>query len=246
MAITPVPNGPASPGGIPVVITPPANGGPNNPNSADKAKDLQQDFLKLLLTQLANQSPLDPVDPTEYTNQLVQYSALEQQLDTNLKLEKLIAANTLSNNVNAFTYIGYRVEMDTTMTAMQSDMADWTYTLQNPADKVEVTVRDAAGKVVRRETVGKQEAGSYKFTLNKADANPAVANGDVLAITVEALDAEGKRVSYSVTTEVVVEGVETSSAGIVMRSGKLNYDLDDIYRVLGPAPSAPNPAPVTV
>ena len=238
MAVSPINTGSTAPTGTPVVINPlPNSGASNGTNSVDKAKDLQKDFLKLLLTQLANQSPLDPVDPTEYTNQLVQYSALEQQIDTNLKLEKLIAGSTLSNNVNAFAYIGHRVEMRTNMTAMQSDVADWSYSLKSPADSVEITVKNASGAVVRRETIGKQEAGSYKFVLNKADASPAVANGEVLTVTVAALDKDGKRIPYDVTTEVVVDGVETSNAGIVMRSGKLTYDLDDISRVLGPAPS---------
>lgn len=237
MAVSPINNGSSNAGGIPVVINPlPNNGASGGTGSVDKAKDLQQDFLKLLLTQLANQSPLDPVDPTEYTNQLVQYSALEQQIDTNLKLEKLINANTLSNNVNAFSYIGHRVEMRTNMTAMQSDAADWSYTLKAPAESVEITVKDADGRVVRRETLKGQDAGSYKFTLNKADASPAVANGDVLTISVNALDKDGKKIPYDAMTEVVVDGVETSNAGIVMRSGKLTYDLDDISRVLGPAP----------
>jgi flagellar basal-body rod modification protein FlgD len=238
MAVTPINTGSSNTGGTPVVINPlPNSGAGTGTGSVDKAKDLQQDFLKLLLTQLANQSPLDPVDPTEYTNQLVQYSALEQQIDTNLKLEKLISANTLSNNVNAFSYIGHRVEMRTNMTAMQSDVADWSYTLKSPAESVEITVKDSAGRVVKRETVsGGQVAGSYKFTLNKADASPAVANGDVLTVSVNALDKDGKKVAYDVMTEVVVDGVETSNAGIVMRSGKLTYDLDDISRVLGPAP----------
>jgi flagellar basal-body rod modification protein FlgD len=51
-------------------------------------------FLKLLMTQLENQNPLDPVDTTEFTNQLVMYSQLEQMMTMNSKLDTLIEAQS--------------------------------------------------------------------------------------------------------------------------------------------------------
>lgn len=60
-------------------------------SSSTSLADDKEAFLQLLLTQLENQNPLDPVDPTEYTSQLVSYSQLEQMMNLNTKLDSLIA-----------------------------------------------------------------------------------------------------------------------------------------------------------
>src|SRR6188474_2303331 len=63
-------------------------------------------FLQLLTTQLKNQNPLDPLDTNQFTQQLVQFSSVEQQLKTNEFLSSLVQANANSINSNAVSYIG--------------------------------------------------------------------------------------------------------------------------------------------
>jgi flagellar basal-body rod modification protein FlgD len=206
-------------------------------SSVGQAEELQQEFLKLLLTQLENQNPLDPVDPSEYTAQLVQYSSLEQQISSNVKLDQLLASLQVSTNLNAFSYIDNRVQMETPMTVMQDSNADWQYALASDAEKVEVKVKDSEGRVVYKETLGRTEAGSYQISFDAEDALYPVADGDVLTLSIDAVDKEGKTVQYGVMTEVVIDGVETTEDGITLRAGKLVFDTDDISRVLGPKPA---------
>src|ERR1041384_4500918 len=66
-------------------------------------------FLQLLTTQLKNQNPLDPLDTNQFTQQLVQFAGVEQQLKTNDFLASLVQANANTTNSNAVNYIGKTV-----------------------------------------------------------------------------------------------------------------------------------------
>ncbi|MBL4589275.1 MAG: hypothetical protein JKY11_04250, partial [Alphaproteobacteria bacterium] len=100
----------------------------------EKGEELQAQFLQILLTQLQNQNPLDPVDTSEYTAQLVQYSALEQQIDTNVRLGSILETLQITSSFSAFSYIGNDVEIATNQTALQDGVADWSYSLAGDAD----------------------------------------------------------------------------------------------------------------
>lgn len=202
--------------------------------SVERAEELQQQFLQLLLTQLENQNPLDPVDTNEYTQQLVQYSSLEQQINTNVKLDDLITAYQETSNLNAFSYMNNRVQIETNMTSVQDGVADWQYYLSDDAKAVNITVRDSSGRTVHSENLSAQDAGTYAFSLNAEDANYDVKEGDVLTMTISATDAEGAKIAYSTMTEVVVDGVETSDDGIILRAGGLTFETTDINKILGP------------
>ncbi len=83
--------------------------------SAELGKD---DFLKLLTVQLQNQDPMNPMENTEYISQMSSFSSLEQMLNMNKNIEKLVSAFSASNHTQAMMYLG------TTVTAQTSDMEE--------------------------------------------------------------------------------------------------------------------------
>ena len=197
-----------------------------------KAEELQQKFLQILITQLENQNPLDPVDTTEFTNQLVQYSSLEQQIDTNLKLNQILDSLQVSSSFSAFSYIGNDVELATNMSAMQDESANWTYALKGGAEDVEIKIRNKSGELVYQKDQGSQNSGSYSFNFNKEDALIPVEDGEVLYMTLNATDKAGEAVSSDVLTNVTVDSVETGGDGsIVLRAGGLYFSVDDISKI---------------
>ena len=82
--------------------------------SVKLAEDFTQ-FLTLLTTQLQNQDPLNPMDSTEFTNQLVQFSQVEQSINTNQKLDDLLALQLGGLSTVALGYVG----MDVTYTSTE-------------------------------------------------------------------------------------------------------------------------------
>ncbi len=97
-------------------------------------------FLTLLTSQLQNQDPLDPMDSSEFTNQLVQFSAVEQQIQANQNLETLIQLQNAQSAANAVGYIGKDVEVPSSQIMLQDGEAKFAYTLADSVDIVVVTV----------------------------------------------------------------------------------------------------------
>jgi len=100
--------------------------------SADDQARLEEDlnqFLTLLVTQLENQDPLDPMDSTEFTSQLVQFASVEQQIKQNTNLEQLVGLqqnNQISSMVN---FIDKLVEVEGQSIPLEDGQAEFTYTL---------------------------------------------------------------------------------------------------------------------
>ncbi len=238
--ITPIGTNPTS--GTKAVINGTSGSKPTAETEAQKkADELQKQFLNILLTQLENQNPLDPMDTKEFTGQLAQFSALEQQINTNTKLDTLLSSVQNSTASSAFTYIGKEAEVATPMTAYQSGKADWTYTLPSDAKKVVFKVLDANGNVISQATQNNLDSGTYGFAVDAADFTPAPAEGSVLTLKIEAVDANEKAVAAEITTTVLIDGVETGEKGVDLRAGNLLFGMGDISKIRTPKPVATTP-----
>src|SRR5882672_717187 len=91
-------------------------------------------FLQLLTTQLKNQNPLDPLDTNQFTQQLVQFSGVEQQLKTNDFLSSRVQANANSINTNAVGYIGKTVTASGTRSELANGKAVWNFSMPEAAN----------------------------------------------------------------------------------------------------------------
>jgi len=118
-------------------------------------------FLSLLTAQLKNQNPLDPLDTNAFTQQLVQFSSVEQQLKTNDFLATLVQANTNAVQTNAVAYIGKTVAADGVRSELVNGKAVWNFSLEDAAN-VTVTIKDKTGATVYSET-GNLQAGAGQF-----------------------------------------------------------------------------------
>ncbi len=116
--------------------------------SASKLSADMDTFLLLLTSQLQNQDPLDPMDSNEFTNQLVQYSEVEQAIQTNSNLEDMISLNISNLATNAVSYIGKEIQVDTTTFPLQDGYAKFTYTLGEEASSATGIIYDASGNIV--------------------------------------------------------------------------------------------------
>src|SRR3954452_8242996 len=92
-----------------------------------------QTFLTLLTTQLKNQNPLDPLDTNQFTQQLVQFAQVEQQLKQNEQLTTLIAIEKSAQATTALAFVGSTVAVDGQTTALANGKANWSFTVSKPA-----------------------------------------------------------------------------------------------------------------
>jgi flagellar basal-body rod modification protein FlgD len=107
-----------------------------------------QSFLTLLTTQLKNQSPLDPLDTNQFTQQLVQFASVEQQLKTNEQLTSILSAVSSSSTVSAANYVGLTVTADASTASLAKGAATWTIQSPKAAAKASIVITDASGATV--------------------------------------------------------------------------------------------------
>src|SRR5215475_4221535 len=106
-----------------------------------------QTFLTLLTTQLKNQNPLDPLDTNQFTQQLVQFAQVEQQLKQNEQLATLVKIEQAAQSTTALAFVGARVAVDGQSTALTDGQATWAFNVPKPVTAT-VTITNSAGQTV--------------------------------------------------------------------------------------------------
>lgn len=176
-------------------------------------------FLTMLTTQLQYQDPLDPMDATEYTNQLVQYSNVEQAIQTNTKLDQLLSLSIYNLGVQATGYVGQTVQVLGDVMPLEKGVAKATYTLGQNASENTILVKDLDGNVVYSEA-GATTAGVHDFIWNgKNNFGEQLPDG-AYQVVINAQAVSGQP-APAVTTTVYgrVTGVASDDKGIYIGLG---------------------------
>jgi flagellar basal-body rod modification protein FlgD len=174
-------------------------------------------FIKILTTQLQHQDPTNATDPNQFTQELVQFAGVEQQLGTNSKLDKLIA---LQNNNNATTaalgYIGQYVEAttDSGQMPLQDGKAEIGFTLPSAAAGISIVVKDSTGKAVAALDAPKT-AGLHYVTWDGKDKDGNQLADGTYTFTVVATDSSTNAPLTITDTRAIgkVTGVVSNSDG---------------------------------
>jgi flagellar basal-body rod modification protein FlgD len=191
-------------------------------------------FLLLLTTQLKNQSPLDPLDTNQFTQQLVQFASVEQQLRTNDTLKALLTNAQTSTVSNAASFIGMQVTADGASTRLTDEGASWTLTAPKAVARATLTVKDTEGNVVAT-SIRPLAAGSQGFTWDGRTSTGEKAPLGDYTITVTGSDAGGA--SVSIKTEIAgrVDSVDLTGGETILTIGKVRVPLGAVKSVSRPA-----------
>src|SRR5512144_669051 len=126
-------------------------------------------FLTLLTTQLKNQNPLDPLDTNQFTQQLVQFASVEQQINMNTQLISLVALQQTAQSTAALGFVGQTVTGDGHTAQLAGGRASWTFSSTKPADAT-MTITNATGQTVYATSQAVQ-SGAQTFNWNGRDAS---------------------------------------------------------------------------
>lgn len=190
--------------------------------TAQAAKDAADRFLTLLVAQLQNQDPLNPLDNAQVTTQLAQISTVSGINQLNSTVAALGASMQATQSLQAASLIGHDVvvggndlDLATDKTSGVTD-GQGGVSLSSDADAVKVTITDASGNVVRTLDLGAQKAGDQFFHWDgKTDSGSAAKDGHY-TFTVTAT-ASGKAVTFDTLMLARVEGVSSSGTGVVLQ-----------------------------
>ncbi|MBM3580406.1 MAG: flagellar hook assembly protein FlgD [Alphaproteobacteria bacterium] len=199
--------------------------------SEKKLKDDLNKFLNLLVTQLKHQDPLDPMDATELTSQLVQFASVEQQIHQNANLEKLIALQQGSQISSLVNYIGMKVEAGGQKVPLEGDAAKFTYTLPAGVAKGDFNIiNDKGVSVYAKDT--QTTAGKHTFIWDGRDKNGVKQVDGDYTVVVTAQDREGKILPVEYTVFGRVGGASAESGNVSLFMGKnIQVPMDQIKSV---------------
>ncbi|NMB80637.1 MAG: flagellar hook capping protein [Ignavibacteria bacterium] len=196
----------------------------------------KDDFLKLMIQQLKNQDPLNPLDGTEYASQLAQFSSLEQLTNLNSSITKSMDVNYLLtqsiNNTMVATLIGKEVKIDgNNLTVIGQEKIDLGYNLPVQAKNVVVKVLDSNGNVVRLMD-GSVEAGRAKVSWDLCDNNGEKVKNGNYSFEVEAYNMSGEKMKLSTYKIGLIDGVRFTQNGSMLLVGGAEYSISDILEIL--------------
>jgi flagellar basal-body rod modification protein FlgD len=189
-----------------------------------------QTFLTLLTTQLKNQDPTSPMDSNQFTQQLVEYSQVEQQINTNTNLQTLISQG--SSNASAMTvgYLGKNVSVTNGNASLINGTANWTYDLGSTAASTTLTVTNSAG-TVEYTGPGSVNAGSNTFTWNGQDNSGNQLSDGVYKLAVTATDPSGNAITTSVASAGTVSQIDMTGGTPKLVVGNMEISPSDIAAV---------------
>jgi flagellar basal-body rod modification protein FlgD len=204
----------------------------SEPGSSDLGK---QDFLQLLVTQLRNQDPVNPMEGAEFASQLAQFNSVEQLVNVNSGLEKLAQQQeAMSNglvNTMASTLTGKQVKVHTNQLALgESGKADIQFKLDGNASDTEVVIRDQDGTVVRTENLSNLGKGDHSWQWDGRTESGKKAPEGEYTVEINAKDGDAKVKSTSFVRGEISR-IRFSGEGVKLMVNGLSVSLGDVEEI---------------
>ena len=205
-------------------------------------------FLQLLTTQLKNQNPLDPLDTNQFTQQLVQFAQVEQQLKGNDQLASLVALQQSTQTTQALGFVGHIVALDGQTSRLEGGSAGWSFNSPKPATAT-INIMNSAGATVYTGTFS-LNAGVQNFVWDGRNTSGAQMPDGDYKMSITAKDTTGQTVAVATEVQGVVDSVDISKTPPLLSVAGKDYTLDKIKRVVRyveppkqPDPETETPAP---
>jgi len=190
-----------------------------------------QTFLTLLTTQLQNQNPLDPLDTNQFTQQLVQFAGVEQQLKTNDSLSQLVTLQQTTQATQALNFVGKTAVVDGTTATMTNSSATWHLNVPSSAT-VDISVANSSGQTV---FTGKYTAGAgtdIPFTWNGQGNDGTQWPDGKYTISATGKDASGNNVGVAAQVQGTVSSVDLTQSPPLLTIDGNSYTLSQVKTIV--------------
>jgi flagellar basal-body rod modification protein FlgD len=187
------------------------------------------DFLQMLMTQLQNQDPTSPMNTDTFTTELVQFSSVEQQINTNSSLNQLIQLTQSGEVLQGSALVGHQVSLNSTSLPLQSGTGEVQFTTPS-AEPVVISITDSTGNTIAQSTVNAQQ-GSNTWTWNGKAANGVTEPDGAYNVTVTS--GSGTTVTPVPFTVVgTATGVVNNNGSLTLQVGGVTTSMSNINSVL--------------
>jgi flagellar basal-body rod modification protein FlgD len=207
-----------------------SSSGTSATNSANSLGSNLTTFLTLLTTQLKNQDPLAPMDTNAFTQQLVEFSQVEQQINTNSNLTNLITLQNQNDLMAAQGLVGKTGEFNSANAPLVSGNASFSYTLPKSAATTTLAVTNAAGAIVWAGS-GQTAAGTYTLNWNGQDLNGNEVPAGTYTLQVKAVAGDGSAITPTIAAFAPITQVTTQNGTTTFSAGGASYPISQLIGV---------------
>ena len=199
--------------------------------SATGSEGAEDRFLKLLVTQLKNQDPLNPMDNAEITSQMAQISTVTGIDKLNSTMQEMATAFSANQSLQATAMVGHRILVPGSTLQLQNGAAAGGLELLQAADRVSISIKDGSGQVVHTVDLGPQPAGVVSFQWDGVVDSGASAVPGNYSFAVEAAQG-GKKIDATALALGLVAGVMQGKTGVLLNvNGMGAVALSDVKQI---------------
>ncbi|SEL44575.1 flagellar basal-body rod modification protein FlgD [Roseateles sp. YR242] len=196
--------------------------GSSSASATPNAADTQDRFLKLLVAQMQNQDPMNPMDNAQVTTQLAQIQTVTGVGNVNTSIQSLATQFSQMQALQSVSLVGRSVTVPGNAVTVENGKAELNYELANPADSVKLEILNGGGTVISTQELGAQKAGSRNFTWDASKA------GETTGLTYRiTATSNSNPVTATTYTRDVVSAVNTGGSTLQLElknNGLVDYD----------------------
>ena len=211
----------------------------NSSSSASSGNKIlgKDDFMKMMMAQLQHQDPLNPMDDSQFSAQLAQFSSLEQLQNLNDQMSQSINANYLLtqsiNNTLTSTLIGKDVKLSGgDITNNGQDTVNLGYNITGNPASVDVNIYDENGVLVKTIDDAPSNSGNNKLSWDFTDNDGNRVPEGNYTLKVDAKDSSGESLDTSIFKYGTIDGVKFTENGTVLLVNNVEYPISEISEVL--------------
>lgn len=190
-----------------------------------------QTFLSLLTTQLQNQNPLDPLDTNQFTQQLVQFAGIEQQLKTNDQLASLVSLQQTTQATQALAFVGKTAVVNGSTATLSNAQATWDLSIPSNCNMT-VNITNSVGQTVYTGKYQATAGNNQPFQWNGQGTDGASWPDGQYKLTATATDSSGNPVAISTQVQGVVSSVDLTQQPPLLSIGGQTYMVSQIQRIV--------------
>jgi flagellar basal-body rod modification protein FlgD len=189
-----------------------------------------QTFLTLLTTQLQNQDPLSPLDTNQFTQQLVQFASVEQQLKTNSQLTTLVSLQQTAQSTQALGFVGKTAVVDGSTAALTNASATWDLSVPTNSN-VNISITNSTGQTVFTGNYAVSAGNNLPFTWDGKGSDGTQWPDGSYKLTATAADSVGNPVAVSTQIQGVVNSVDLTQSPPLLSINGQNYTVSQIKSI---------------
>lgn len=214
--------------------TPAASSSSSSSSSLNSNLDIAgnfQTFLTLLTTQLQNQNPLDPLDTNQFTQQLVEFAGVEQQLKSNDSLSSLVNLEQTAQSTQALGFVGKTAVVNGSTTALTNSEATWNLNIPSSSN-LNISIANSAGQTVFTGSYSVSAGNNQPFNWNGKGNDGTQWPDGQYTLTATATDASGNSVGVTTSTQGVVSSVDLTKSPPLLTINGQTYTISQIQSIV--------------